>query len=268
VGCYLPAKAHPSSAQLRQQSATNNAATNNPVKKQFWLSKVLPTLLLLGCCWLAVTVADKGLASAYYFKANHYLELWQRKPETLDINSWQQAADAIETAVELHPTHPHYLLTLAKINEWAWYKGLKTADQILVNDQLYKTAIELRPKWPNAYADYAYYLGMVNFRVSEAFLQLDKAKHYGPYTSEVFQRTLLISATHWRLLSGNQKAQSYQVLKQMMQNSHATYRQAVQIGRDYKLLRPFCIYLRLKKSEFALGTQKQIEKDFCTNSIN
>ncbi|MBU0911356.1 MAG: hypothetical protein KKF22_02325 [Gammaproteobacteria bacterium] len=256
----MPAKAISPLTQLQQSQ-------NKAIHYRLWTKKVLPALLLVACCLLAVSVADKGLASAYYFKANHYLELWQRKPQTLDTNSWLQAADAIETAVQYHPNNPHYLLTQAKINEWAWYGRFKTAEQIAINDQLYQQAISFRPNWPNAYADYAYYLGIVNFRISEAFAELDKTTLYGPYTPEVFQRTLIISATHWPLLNGNQKAQSFQALKQMVQNSNTTYRQAVQIGRNYKLLRPFCIYLRIKKSELAPAMQEKIEKDFCTNSI-
>ena len=251
----------------RSQSLRSKSSDQTSLKPASLKTKVVAVLLLLCSCWLISYIAPLGLASAYYFKADYYLSLWQRKAQTLDQDSWQEAASAIERAIELHPKHPHYLLTLAKINEWAWYKGLKTADQILVNDQLYKLAISLRPNWPNAYADYAYYLGIVNFRVSEAFAELAKARQHGPYTVEVFQRTLLIAGTHWSLLNGEQKAQSFLALKQMVQNSQTTYRHALQIGRDYKLLRSFCVYLRLKKSEFVQATQEQIEKDFCTNSI-
>jgi hypothetical protein len=254
----LPAKA--SSAYGAQQP--NQQLANN----QLWTHKLLPALLLIACCWLAASVVNKGMASAYYFKANYYLELWQRKPDTLTAASWQQAAEAIEKAVELHPTHPHYLLILAKINEWAWYKKIKTADQILVNEQLYKLAIELRPAWPNAYADYAYYLGIVNFRISEAFAELAKAAHYGPYTSEVYQRTLLISASRWSLLNGEQKVQSFKALEQMIKNSYGTYRNALEIANSYKLARPFCIYLKLKNTEFSSETREKIDKDFCGTS--
>ncbi|MCA1931505.1 hypothetical protein [Rheinheimera sp.] len=260
----MPAKTASSSAQSRSEAAATQQAKNKPAKSQLWLYKVLPALLLAACCWLALAITDKGLASAYYFKANYYLELWQRKPETLDLNSWQQAADAIETAVKLHPHHPHYLITLAKINEWAWYKGLKTADQIAVNDELYKLAIELRPNWPNAYADYAYYLGIVNFRVSEAFTQLDKGRIYGPYSPEVLLRVLLISAKHWQILNGDQKKQSFIALEEMIKNSYPTYKQAMTIGQDFKLLRTFCIYLRLKKEQFTTKTNTYINRDYCS----
>ena len=253
----MPAKAIFPSAQLQQPS------TNKQAKYLLWTHKVLPALILIACSLLAVSVAGKGLASAYYFKANHYLELWQRKPQTLDINSWQQAEDAIKTAVKHHPDHPHYLLTQAKINEWAWYNGFKTTDQIAINDQLYQQAISLRPSWPNAYADYAYYMGIVNFRVSEAFTELEKAMKQGPYTVEVFQRALLISATHWSLLNGKQKADSFRVLELMIKNSHTSYKQAVQIAKQYKLERPFCIYLRIKKASFQQSIGHRIESDFC-----
>jgi len=247
----------------RSQSLRSKSSDQTSLKPASLKTKGLALVLLLCSCWLISYIAPLGLASAYYFKADYYLSLWQRKAQTLDQDSWQEAASAIERAIELHPKHPHYLLTLAKINEWAWYKGLKTADQILVNDQLYKLAISLRPNWPNAYADYAYYLGIVNFRVSEAFAELAKARQHGPYTVEVFQRTLLIAGTHWPLLNGDQKAQSFLALAQMVKNSYGTYKQAVQVAQDYKLMRPFCIYLRLKKVEFTPETNKMINKDFC-----
>ncbi len=44
------------------------------------------------------------------------------------------------------------------------------------------------PNWPNAYADYAYYLGVTQFRVTEAFEQLELAKRYGPYVAETLLR--------------------------------------------------------------------------------
>lgn len=249
----------PTKAIYAAQQEVNDKAA----KQLLWTNKVLPALLLAACCWLATLVADKGLASAYYFKANYYLELWQRKPETLEQHSWQEAADAITSAVKYHSDHPHYLLTQAKINEWGWFKGFQTAEQIAGNEQLYQQAIALRPSWPNAYADYAYFLGIVNFRVSEALAQLDKAWLYGPYTPEVFHRTLLISAHRWALLTGTQKAQSFKALQLMVEHSYKTYQQALVIGRSYKLQRPFCIYLQLKQAEFKPETNKRVAKDFC-----
>ncbi|GGM60286.1 hypothetical protein [Rheinheimera tangshanensis] len=253
----MPAKAISTSAQLQQPS------TNKQTKYLLWTHKILPALILVACCLLALSIADKGLASAYYFKANHYLELWQRKPQTLDINSWHQAEDAIKTAVKYHPDHPHYLLTQAKINEWAWYNGFKTADQIAINDQLYQQAISLRPNWPNTYADYAYYLGIVNFRVSEAFDALKTANKYGPFIPETFQRTFSIATYHWPHLNGDQRAKGLYALEKMVKHSNTTYRQAVGDTKQYNLQRIFCLYLRLKKQEFPDSTQKRIEKDFC-----
>jgi hypothetical protein len=189
--------------------------------------------------------------------------LWQRKVQTLDQNSWQQAADAIQLAVRYHPQHPHYMLTQAKINEWAWYAGLRNADQITVNDRLYQQAILMRPGWPNAYADYAYYLAMINFRITEAFTQLEKAKRAGPYTLEVFQRTLLIAANHWSFIDARQKAAGFQALEQLVKNSGPSYHYALEISRHYQLQRQFCLYLRVKQKQIPAGINQAIEQDFC-----
>ncbi len=225
--------------------------------------KVLAIALLLASMALMSYVAPLGMASAYYFKAEHYLMLWQRKPATLDQQNWQDAADAIAQAVQRHPTHPHYLLTQAKINEWGWYKGFKTAEQISENEQLYQSAIALRPTWPNAYADYAYFLAMVNFRITEAFDALKLANQYGPFIPETFARTFTIATHHWPVLNAVQKAEGLYALEKMVKNSYTTYQQAVTTTKQYKLERTFCLYLRLKKQEFPQSTQQRIEKDFC-----
>lgn len=258
-----------SSRSRRSRRSVNHSAFDEQYNEQPLLvvsvkSKVIALLLLLCSCWLMAYVAPIGLASAYYFKAEHYIALWLRKADTLDQASWQEAADAIEQAAVRHPQNPHYLLTQAKINEWAWYGGFKTAEQIAVNEQLYQQAMVLRPTWPNAYADYAYFLGMVNFRITEAFKALEQARQLGPYIPATFHRTFTIATHHWPLLNVEQKVQGFKALEEMMKTPYQDlYQQAVQQTKNYQLQRHFCLYLRLKKAEFSEWRQKQIEKDFC-----
>lgn len=258
MGCYLPTNAISSFAQQQQPDISKSA------KYRLWTNKVLPALILAACCWLAFTVTEKGLASAYYFKANHYLELWQRKPQTLDLNSWQQAADAIKTAIKYHTNHPHYLVVQAQINEWAWYKGFKTAEQISINDQLYQSAILLRPNWPDAFANYAYYLGIINFRITEAFEQLSYARKFGPFTSNIYMNTISIGAARWQFLNQEQKKVVFEAVLFINQPGQISqYNEALTLLSDSGLSRVFCTYLRIRKAELPDANYKRAMRDYC-----
>ena len=205
-----------------------------------------------------------GLASGYYFKANYYLELWQRKPKTLDQHSIQEAAAAIEQAVILHPNHPHYILTQAKVNEWAWYAGFKTSNQIASNDKLYERAIQLRPTWPVAYADYAYYLGLVEYRTNDAFKNIDLANQFGRYIPEVYMKTIMVGTYMWNKLTVSQKKTTFEAAFLAITANNGSYNNALQIVRDTKTEKQFCIYLKLKAKNTNEITQKRISRDFCS----
>ncbi|WP_337878936.1 hypothetical protein [Rheinheimera sp.] len=226
----------------------------------------LPALALAGLlCWHMVNM---GLASAWYFKANHYLDLWVKNEQLFTEPSWQEASTAIDKAVQLHPTHPHYLLIKAKINEWGWYGGLMTSKQLEQTESYYRQAIALRPTWPNAYADYAYYLGVTQYRVTEALQQLDQAWKLGPFATETHLRQLAVGFRHWNKLAIEQKAKTLSALKLAVSGNYSGSQQALQITRNTGLEKLACIYLMANESELSFQEFKKVKKDFCKNQKN
>lgn len=224
-----------------------------------WLAIPALLLLALSVCF----VAPVGLANAWYFKANHYLGLWTEQQALFGLDSWQQASLAIDKAIRLHPKHPHYLLTKAKINEWGWYGGLMTSKELEQTEQYYIQAIEVRPTWPNAYADYAYYLGVTQFRITEAFEQLRLAKRYGPYMPETLLRQLAIGLLRWSNLNPTQKTDTLQALKNAVQAGYPTYVKALAVVKETQQTALACSYLNSSKKAFTPQLHKRIQKDFC-----
>lgn len=228
----------------------------------------LPALLLLGLT--AWHIIPMGLASVWYFKANYFVELWVKNQPLLTEESWKQASGAIDKAIELHPKHPHYLLTKAKINEWGWYAGLMTTKELEQTEHYYKDAIQARPSWPNAYADYAYYLGVTQFRITEAFEQLDLAKKYGPYIPETMLRALSVGLFRWSNLNAMQKANTLAALKNATQAGYPIYKEASRMVKETKKNDVVCTYLSGSNRDFSVEMQKRLQKYFCTskNGLN
>lgn len=221
----------------------------------------IPALLLLAASvWC---IAPTGLASVWYFKANNALELWNEQPELFHLDSWLQASSAIDQAIRLHPKDPHYLLTKAKMNEWGWYGGHITSKELEKTERYYKAAIQTRPNWPNAYSDYAYYLGVTQFRVTEAFEQLELAKRYGPYVAETLLRQLAVGFLRWDILNPTQKTSTLEALKNALLAGYPLYSKARIIVKDAKQKQVACTYLTMSKNDFPADIQQRIQKDFC-----
>lgn len=257
----MPAESATRTRRRRSQSAQDaNSLYGNTTSRLLAIPALLLAALL---CWHVFNV---GLASAWYFKASHYVDLWIKDEKLFTQQSWQDASEAIDKAIELHPNHPHYLLVKAKINEWGWYGSLMTSKELEQTESYYRQAIALRTTWPNAYADYAYYLGVTQFRVTEAFAQLHQANLHGPYQPETYLRQLTVGMARWGNLNPSQKAVTLQALKRAVSTDYRWFRQAVSIVNKAGLTRLACNYLRASKSDLTEQKLKQVEKAFCPAS--
>ena len=250
--------AEPTSRRRRSKTALPASALYGNSSSRL---SAIPTLVLAGLlCWHVFNV---GMASAWYFKASNYVDLWIKNERLFTEHSWQDATAAIDKAIELHPTHPHYLLVKAKINEWGWYGGLMTSQQLEQTENYYRQAIAMRPTWPNAYADYAYYLGVTQFRVTEAFAQLANARQYGPFQPESSLRQLSVGFANWAHLNPAQKTQTLKALKTAATTDRWIFNQALELANNAGLRRLACNYLQASKADVTEQWQKQIDSHFC-----
>ena len=254
-------------------SDQNNAFQSNSSKRaktkviaghsNSMLSRLFALPVLLAVLWAAWQVSSIGLASAWYYNSLNYIKLWQKNEQLFTEASFRKASLAIAKATELHPNHPDYLLLQAKIAEWGWYRGELSSNDLSQVDAWYQQAIRLRPTWPNAYADYAYFLGVTQTQITAAFSQLQLAQQYGPYTPEVFMQTLTVGFANWPVLNTAQKANTLAALQHSIKNSQITYQHALNITKISGKLSFACNFLRASKQNFNEVQQKQIERDFC-----
>lgn len=231
--------------------------------KPAWLASAMPAALLaLFVVLLLSQVWRAGMASAYFFQVQHLLTQWDNNPEQFTEQGFQQADLLMQHTLDLEPDHPHYLLTMAKIQEWGWFKGFKPASSMDGVEAYYQQAIALRPQWPNAYADYAWYLSTVQFRLTDALAQLALADQYGRYTPAVLHRSLAVYFSQWQHLSVVQKAQAYQVLARSIALNQRYYRPIRDLVTQYRMQRLGCIFLR-KQTNLSALAEHRLQTDFC-----
>lgn len=206
--------------------------------------RMLIVLLIAAVSSLLALSFNAGLASLYYFPAQFRVEQWEKSTDKPAATDLQHATELVANAVRLQPDNPHYLLLSAKINEWRWYSGVLSSAEIKANEQLYQRAIALRPSWPVAYADYAYFLAVTQFRLTDAWQQLQFANQHGAFLPEVIDKYLLVTLSSWPLLSVSQKAQVFKIVETNFFSTRRPLltRRIKQFGKENL----FCLYLQSK----------------------
>lgn len=224
------------------------------------MKRIFAGLLLLICFAYIVNAARLGLANTAYFQARFQFEAWLQKPQTINEDNFKLARDFAIRSVQLAPNNPHYLITKAKIDLWGFNSGFATAGELRELDGLYKSAITLRPKWPEAYADYAWFLANVTNDLTAAWPILLQAIKYGPYHPDTLETAVNIAFSHWYQLTPLQKAQTYSWLANGLQTS-AQFK-IIELIKQSNLQFATCYYLK-RKGNLSAQLWKSIEPKLC-----
>ena len=235
-------------------------------EKALWRRRLCALVLMIATLGLFQPVWQAGMASANFFQVQNFLTEWDRNSELLTEERYQQAEQLMTLTLAKEPQHPHYLLSMAKVLEWGWFKGFRPASEMELVERYYQQAIELRPTWPNAYADYAWYLSTVQFRLTDAFAQLALADRYGPYTPQVLLQTLAVAFSQWTHLNPTQKALAYRALERSVDAHPRLYNPVLKLVKQYQMERLSCIYLRARQSSrppYSALAQQRLQRDFC-----
>jgi hypothetical protein len=246
----------------------NSAIARGPsIPRKALLRRRLCVLVLAVATFaLFQPVWQAGLASANFFQVQNFLTEWDSNTEFLTEERYQQAQQLMGITLAKEPQHPHYLLSMAKVLEWGWFQGFRPASEMDIVDRYYQQAIELRPTWPNAYADYAWYLSTVQFRLTDAFAQLALADRYGPYTPQVLLQTIAVVYSQWTHLNPTQKALGYRALERSLDAHPRLYNPVLKLVKQYQMERLGCIYLRARQSSrppYSALAQQRLQRDFC-----
>lgn len=208
-------------------------------------------------------VISAGIASLYYFPAVFRLEQWEKSADKPPADDLQRTSELVQGALSWQPTNPHYLLMKAKVDEWRWYAGVLDSREVAANEALYQQAIVMRPDWPVAYADYAYFLATVQLRLTDAWQQLALARKYGPFLPDVQEKYLSVAFSQWQSLSVAQKAEVYQYLEVAMTGS--LHHRARRLIQHFNMQKQICQYFRVKQKTIA--TWDSLKGSFCARFV-
>jgi hypothetical protein len=223
--------------------------------------KSIYIILIIVLVALLPVLVQKGLGNAYHFKSRFYIEQWQQGAQPTSLQ-YANALLAADYAYSIDDQHPHYLLTLAKVMEWGVFTDLGKHDHSVFN-HLYRTAINQRPTWPNAYSDYAYNLAFIQHDLAAAWPQLLQARHYGPYTPEVVHQILAIGFAYWPSLTVTQKQLVFTTAK-IAASAHWSMRNDLkQLTHQYQLTPIMCSYFKFSPQDVEAKNDKWIKQDLC-----
>ncbi|WP_345550378.1 VpsP family polysaccharide biosynthesis protein [Microbulbifer aestuariivivens] len=141
--------------------------------------------LLLALVWRA---GSCGLAHLQVVAVENVLKRWQQSGQLTSERDLELALKGIDRAIALHRNNPYQLSLKARLLEWRAYASPeaegRTADYRAAL-ALYKEAAELRPMWPQTWAE------MINVKLNlaevdeELQAMIRRADKVGPYTPAV-----------------------------------------------------------------------------------
>lgn len=224
------------------------------------MKRALASLLLLLVLVYTFHVGRSGLANTAYFQARFLLDKWQRQPQSITETSFQQAYDLSNRSVFLAPKNPHYQITKAKIVLWGFYAGFSKTEQIDELDSVYQFAIAQRPNWPEAYADYAWYLSAVKQDFAKAWTNAERAVAYGPFHGDSLETVVKVMFSRWAGLNPQQKSDAFAWIARALQ-TQARDRVILQVKQNQKEF-AVCYYLK-RKGNLAMSVWQSIEQQLC-----
>ena len=183
------------------------------VKKNILISALV--LFLLFAIYLAFSWGN----SYVLVKQPHQLMLqWGTKKKTFSTKSWKIAASQMQMAVHANPTNAQYVYNLARLYEWAAHqKPIFHKQAITLRTQAIQhfiTALQLRPTWPQAWANLAMSKTLNLEFGDEVKMALANAMNYGVWEKGVFHKVIWISFINWNSLPKALKTQIEQRIKE------------------------------------------------------
>lgn len=167
-------------------------------------SSYLLVLVVLVAFWGIYQAARMGIADVVAHKAEFAVGRWDDEKRMPTSDEVERAVADARSALSWEPRNPDYHDLLAQV---LIYKGLvhwadgtfnEITDESLV---LYRRSVELRPRWPYAWARFALvksYRGEYDAEFENA---LSKAVKYGPWDPGIHVTVAEAGVFGWRRLS-------------------------------------------------------------------
>ncbi|MCG9676930.1 VpsP family polysaccharide biosynthesis protein [Vibrio sp. Isolate24] len=172
-------------------------------------SKLAASLSKLGLALSAIFVLylsyHFGVASLYAKAVSNQIELWDKSADKPKLSDIEQAEMLIESSIKHHSSHPHYFDLQGKVYEWKAYISDDAEKQAYLElaKNAYLISAELRPNWPNTWADLATLETQLLGSNREQYLHQADIK--GPYIPQVNFKIATLALSNWQQFSPNER---------------------------------------------------------------
>lgn len=167
-------------------------------------SSYLLLIVLAVCSWGIYHAARMGIGDAVAHRAEYAVKLWYKEKRMPTSEELEKALVEARTALDWEPRNSDHHDLLAQL---LIYKSLlhraddsfyEITDEALL---LYKRSLELRPRWPYAWARFALvkaYRGEYDAEFNNA---VERAVQYGPWDPGIHVTLTEAGVYNWRKLS-------------------------------------------------------------------
>lgn len=163
-------------------------------------AKILSLFLLIVSSSLAVTAGLWGWADLNAQNAYFYMDKWQKTKQVGGLNEWRTAYQSMRKARKFNPYSVDYMIEMGQLYEWsATFMTFRSDRQQSLNEakKYYQLAVEHRPTWPHAWANYVYVKILLNESDDNLYTAIRKTIEYGPWIKDAQKKMFVASLMEW-----------------------------------------------------------------------
>lgn len=235
--------------------------------------KLSTVFVLFVSSYLAVTSvfwfnADLNAKDAYSF-----MDRWHDKEQVGTLKQWNSAHKSMQKALSYNPYSVDYLIEMGQLYEWgATAMTFRSDEEFFLQNAktYYLKAIEARPTWPLAWANYAHTLILLQENVKQIDIAIKSIDKYGPWNEEAQKKMFIASFKVWENLPKLTQVLVFRALRKWLKSDRRNMTRfiiatSVKLGKGYLVrlvLDDFDNDRRVDHLEFL---EKRIgrKKDFC-----
>lgn len=221
--------------------------------------------LVIGALLLLVLVSVRWmLADIYAYQSQRIVDRWANGDPVIEAE-WLSAKEYLDSALLQDPSHPDYLEDMAQLYHWTILQqglsGDKLRRNLAIASDFYQQAIQRRPAWPYAWANYALAKAQLRDWDDSFRHALRQAIQLGPWEPAVQKAVVEAGLISWRELDSNDQAlvvESFIHGFSVNDRRHAEY--LLQMSERYGYLKGFCFLVQRQRPNQYNKVKKDCEK--------
>lgn len=203
-------------------------------------SRLMRRALLSVCVLLSVWSVLTLLADVFAHQATRYERRWYAG-QTVTATDWLASERSLQRALLLSPFNPDYLQARGRLATWSSLSP--DADRLPPPDAglpALRTSLQLRPRWPYAWAELAMVKALAGEFDAEFERSLARAERFGPWERPVITRLLTIYFQYWSQLTPTQQMRALDLLARAVTLEEEMVGVALTLGLNSPLMPDLC----------------------------